>query len=91
VEILLDLSGKSITAKEIRGSGGVRIEGRGKSAATVTADRLSCVAGTREVRVSGNAHVVAEGWPRDVRFRDLLFALTKDGIDLRRASDIEVR
>ena len=91
VEILLDLAGKSITAKEIRGSGGVRIDGRGKSPATVTADRLSYVAGTREVRVSGSARVVADGWPRDVRFRDLLFALTKDGIDLRRASDIEVR
>jgi hypothetical protein len=91
VEILLDVSEKSVTVKEIRGSKGVRVEGRGKDPATVTADRLSVVAGTREVRVAGDARVVAEGWPRDVRFRELLFALTKDGIDLLRASDIEVR
>ncbi len=91
VEILLDVSEGKIAGREIRGSGGVRVEGRGTSPTTVTADRLSYVAGTREVRVSGNAHVVADGWPRDVRFRDLLFALTKEGIDLRRASDIEVR
>ncbi len=91
VEILLDVKEGAIAAKEIKGSGGVRVEGKGKTPAVVTADRLSYVAGTREVRVSGNARVAAEGWPRDLRFRDLLFALTKDGIDLRRASDIEVR
>ncbi len=91
VEILLDVSGKSVAVKEIRGSKGVRVEGRGKTPAVVTADRLSYAAGTREVRVAGDAQVAAEGWPRDVRFRELLFALTKEGIDLRRASDIEVR
>lgn len=91
VEILLDVSGKKVAVQEILGSKGVRVEGRGKTPAVVTADRLSYVAHAREVRVAGDAQVVAEGWPRDVRFRELLFALTKDGIDLLRASDIEVR
>ena len=91
VEIALDLSGKKVTVKEIAGSGGVRVEGRGKQPAVVTAQRLSYGAGTGEVRVHGDARVVAEGWPREVRFRELLFVLTKDGVDLRRASDVEVR
>lgn len=92
VELLLDVSGKEITVREIRGSNGVRVEGRGgKAPAVVTAAQLSCVAGTREVRVAGDAQVAAEGWPRDVRFRELVFVLTKEGIDLKRASDIEVR
>ncbi len=91
VEILLDVSEKAVTVKEITGSKGVRVESRGKEPAVVTANRLSYRALTGEVRVSGDAQVVAQGWPRDVRFRELLFALTKEGIDLRRASDIEVR
>jgi len=91
VEILLATEGGTLAAKEICGSEGVRVEGRGKTPAVVTADRLSFVAGTKEVRVSGNARVVADGWPRDVRFRDLLFVLTADGIDLRHASAVEVR
>jgi hypothetical protein len=91
VEILLDVSGKAVRVREIVGSKGVRVESRGKEPAAVTADRLSFAAGTREVRVAGEAQVTAEGWPREVRFREVLFALTKDGIDLKRATDIEVR
>jgi len=91
VEILLDTAGKAVTVKEVAGSLGVRVEGKGKQPAVVTADRLSYAAGTQEVRVAGNAQVVAEGWPREVRFRELLFALAKEGIDLKRASEIEVR
>lgn len=91
VEILLDVSGRDVQVREITGSRGVRVEGRGKEPAVVTADGMSFAAGTREVRVAGNAQVTAEGWPRDVRFREVLFALTKDGIDLKRATDIEVR
>ena len=56
-----------------------------------TAERLSFRAGAREVRILGNAAVEAKGWPREVRFRELLFTLTADGIDLKRASEIEVR
>ncbi|HEX5139234.1 MAG TPA: hypothetical protein VFY93_19860 [Planctomycetota bacterium] len=91
VEILLDAADGTPRVKEIVGSRGVRVEGRGKLPAVVTADRLSFVAGSREVRVAGDAQVVAEGWPREARFRELLFALAKDGIDLKRASDVEVR
>jgi hypothetical protein len=91
VEILLEAADRSYKAKRIAGSGGVRVEGRGKEPAVVTADRLSYLPGSREVRVEGDALVVAAGWPRDVRFRELVFSLTKDGIDLKSASDVEVR
>jgi hypothetical protein len=91
VELLLDVAGKAVRMREMLGSRGVRVESLGKEPAVVTADRLSFTAGTREVRVAGDAQVAAAGWPREVRFREVLFALTKDGIDLKRASDIAVR
>jgi hypothetical protein len=91
VVILLDIAAKPVRVNEISGFRGVRVESLGKEPAVVKAERLSFAAGTREVRVAGDAQVTAAGWPREVRFREVLFALTDEGIDLKRASDIEVR
>jgi len=77
--------------RRLVGERGVKVESLGTRAATVEADRLRYEAGTREVALLGRARVFAEGWPRRVRFRQVVFELTKDGIDLKRASDVEVR
>jgi lipopolysaccharide export system protein LptA len=92
VEILLDVAeGGKASVREISGSGGVRVEGHGKEPALVTADRLTYAAGTKEVHVAGGAQVTAQGWPREVRFKEVVFALGEEGIDLKRAAEIEVR
>jgi hypothetical protein len=57
----------------------------------VRAERLRYRPGSDEVEVLGNGRVEAEGWPRDVTFGRLVFVLVEDdGIDLRRASSVEV-
>jgi hypothetical protein len=56
----------------------------------VRAERLRFRPGSDEVEILGNGRVEAEGWPRDVAFGRLVFVLVEDGIDLRRASTVEV-
>jgi len=62
----------------------------GKEKATVTANQLGFLVGKREVDLRGNARVKARGWTPEATFEHLVFVLTKDGVDLRRASEISV-
>ena len=77
-----------LAARRLTGSGGITIRSRG---ARVVAERLVYEAGRGDVDAYGDVRVEAEDWPREVRFRHVVFRLTADGIDLLKASDIEVR
>jgi len=90
VEITLERKDGRVGVQRLEGAGGVVIERLGKDAAKVTAKRLAYGAGTRRVDIYGNAQVEAEGWPREVRFEQVVFRLTKDGIDLERASRVKI-
>ncbi len=57
----------------------------------MSADRLTYVDGTRRIDMHGGAQVEAKGWRHDIRFERVVFVLTKDGVDLKRASQVEVR
>jgi hypothetical protein len=74
----------------IEGDGGVEVESLGKDPARVTAARLRYAPDDRLVDVAGGARVFARGWPEHVAFERVVFALTDKGIDLRRASQVEV-
>ncbi|MDH3591830.1 MAG: LptA/OstA family protein [Planctomycetota bacterium] len=87
VVVELDAKRKPIGLK---GSGGVTLESLGKRAAKVDAQRLSYTVGSKRVVMRDRARVRAEGWPREVRFGLVVFTVTKDGVDLKRASEIEV-
>lgn len=78
----------ALAAERVTGKGGVTIRSRG---ARVVAQRLVYEAGGGDVDAFGDVRVEARDWPREVRFRHVVFRLTDDGIDLREASDIEVR
>ena len=90
VEVALERGEGGWTARELRAGKGVVVEGLGDRPAKVTAERLAYVPGTRRVDVYGGAEVVAEGWPSKVRFEKVVFVVTKDGVDLRRASGVAV-
>jgi len=91
VAVTMARKGKGWTAGKIEGGRGVEVESLGEKGAKVTADRLSFAAGSRDVEIFGNARVEAKGWPREVRFEHLLFTLEEKGIDLKKASEIDVR
>ncbi|MHC4933029.1 MAG: hypothetical protein ACYTGV_12645 [Planctomycetota bacterium] len=74
----------------ILGSKGVRMQGHGKREITTTAEGMSYVVGTRQVHIYGGARVQAEGWSPKLSFERLMFVLTKDGVDLKRASKVEI-
>jgi hypothetical protein len=69
----------------------VRVQGRGARPAVVTSERLSYKAGSGEVRLLGDARVTAAEWPREATFRELVFRLTADDLELLRASDVAIR
>jgi lipopolysaccharide export system protein LptA len=91
VVVTLERTREGLRARALQGGGGVEIERLGKDPAKVTADRLDYRAGSRRVEIHGNARVEARGWPREMRFERVVFVITKDGIDLQRATGIEVR
>jgi hypothetical protein len=90
VEATLERTREGVRAKQVRGLGNVEITSLGEQSTTVTADRLDFTPGSNRVDVRGNARVKTEGGPRDVRFEHLVFLVTEDGIDLKRASQIKV-
>ena len=47
--------------------------------------------GRKELDLRGDARVKAEGWAPEATFQRLIFQLTKDGVDLKRAADISIR
>ncbi|MHC4492463.1 MAG: hypothetical protein ACYTDU_12640, partial [Planctomycetota bacterium] len=91
VEATLERTKEGVRARQVRGMGGVEITSFGDRPTTVTADRLDFSPGSNRVDVRGNARAKAEGGPRDVRFEHLVFLVTEDGIDLKRASQIKIR
>jgi hypothetical protein len=66
------------------------MQGHGKREITTTAEGMSYVVGTRQVHIYGGARVQAEGWSPKLSFERLMFVLTKDGVDLKRASKVEI-
>jgi len=91
VEATLERTEGGVRARQLRGMGGVEITSVGDQPATVTADRLDFLPGSNRVEVHGNARVQAEGWPREVHFERIVFLVTDDGIDLKRASRIRIK
>jgi lipopolysaccharide assembly outer membrane protein LptD (OstA) len=88
VTVVLTRKDGALAAERVTGEGGVSIRSRGTR---VVARRLVYEAGGGDVDAFGDVRVEAADWPREVRFRHVVFRLTEDGIDLRKASDIEVR
>ncbi len=78
-------------ARRLVADRGVVITSRGKRATKVEARRLVYEAGRELVDVFGRVKVSAKGWPAQVRFKHVVFLVKKDGIDLKRASDIDIR
>ena len=91
VELFVEEKDGVFGAKRLEAGGGVVVKSQGKTPATVTADGLTYAVGSRRVDVFGSARVQSKGWPANLRFKRVVFLLTDDGIDLKRASDIEVR
>jgi hypothetical protein len=91
VEATLERTAEGVRVRQVRGLKGVEITSIGDQPTTVTADRLDFSPGTNRVDVRGNAAVKTAGGPRDVRFEHLVFLVTEDGIDLKRASQIRIR
>ncbi len=76
--------------RRLRGDRGVELRSFGDRAAHVTAKRLDYDVGTKQVILREQARVTAAGWPRAVRFGKVVFLVLPDGVDLKRASEIEV-
>jgi hypothetical protein len=91
VEATLERTAEGVLVRQVRGLKGVEITSIGDQPTTVTADRLDFAPGSNRVDVRGNARVKTEGGPGDVRFEHLVFLVTDDGIDLKRASQIKIR
>ncbi|MHC4818624.1 MAG: hypothetical protein ACYTF8_11270, partial [Planctomycetota bacterium] len=91
VEATLERTEGGVRARQLRGLGGVEITSVGDQPATVTADRLDFLPGSNRVDVHGHARVQAEGWPREVHFERIVFLVTEDGIDLKRAVRIRIK
>ncbi|MHC4338677.1 MAG: LptA/OstA family protein [Planctomycetota bacterium] len=74
----------------ILGSKGVRMQGHGKREITTTAQGMSYAVGEKLVHIHGGARVQGGGWSPELSFERLVFVLTKDGVDLKRASKVEI-
>jgi hypothetical protein len=90
VEATLERTKTGVRVLEVRGLGGVEITSLGDQPTTVTADRLDFLPGSNRVDVRGNARVKGAAGARDVEFEHLVFLVAKDGIDLKRASQIKI-
>ena len=70
---------------------GVKALLHGKDKAEVTARQMEFWIGRKELDLRGDARVKAEGWAPEATFQRLIFQLTKDGVDLKRAAEISIR
>ena len=91
VVILVKRSDGAFEPLELIGSKGVQVRSHGNNPTTVDARELSYLNGSKKVDVRGNVRIRAKGRDSRISFARAVFVLTKDGVDLKSASDIEVR
>jgi lipopolysaccharide export system protein LptA len=90
VEIDIERVGGRLAAKRLRGLNGVELASHGKDPVKVTAKTLGYRLRSKEVELEGDVAVKAEGYDPKLRFRRAVFVVTKDGVDFKSASDVEV-
>ena len=91
VAVTIKRTGGAFEPLRLIASKGVHVQSHGKKPTTVDARELSYLNGSKQVDIAGKVRIRAKGWDPQVSFAHAVFVLTKDGVDLKSATDVAVR